>query len=67
MTILFSTKDPLGDNSSVLKNFNNHLNRKTHAGSWGSDKHARKLFPRGKTYDRLFDIQLDSYFENNFI
>ncbi|UYL05212.1 hypothetical protein DIDNDMLP_00227 [Klebsiella phage KP13-7] len=66
MTILFSTEDPFGNNSSVLKNLNNHLNRKTN-GSWGSDKHSRKLFPRGKTYDRLFDIHLDTYMEKNFI
>lgn len=67
MTILFSTEDPFGNNSSVLMNFNNHLNRKTNNGSWGSDKHSRKLFPRGKTYDRLFDIHLDTYMEKNFI
>jgi len=62
--VLFSTKDPVGDSSNLVRNFYNHAGRKTHHGSWGGDKHTRKLFPRGKAYDRLFELQLDSWMNN---
>lgn len=61
---LFSTKDPLGNTSHVVRNFNNHIGRKTHAGSWGADEHARKLFPRGKAYDRLWELQFERFMSN---
>lgn len=61
MQILFSTEDVLGDKSGVVVNYNNHLNRKTNTYAWGTDKHTDKLFPRGKAYARVFNLQLDSF------
>lgn len=61
MTVLFSIKDPLGDASNLVRNFYNHAQRKTHVGSWGGDVHTRKLFPRGKAYDRMWELQIDRY------
>jgi|AGFT01.1.fsa_nt_gi hypothetical protein len=62
----FSKEDPCGDNSNLTANFYNHAYRKSHYGSWGADKHTRKLFPRGKAYDRLMDIQLDNHIDKLF-
>lgn len=57
MSIYFSKKDPLGVGSSVSINYDEHCARKTHRSSWGSDKHSRKLYPRGKAYDKLWGVQ----------
>lgn len=63
---LFSTKDPLGDDSNLIRNFYNHARSKKHSYSWGSNKHTRNLFPRGKAYDRMWGLQLDNYINNNY-
>lgn len=60
MSIYFSKNDPLGVGSAVSLNFDEHCARKTHRSSWGSNKHARKLFPRGKAYDKLWNTQFDA-------
>lgn len=61
MSIYFSKNDPLGATSNLALNFENHGNRKTHHGSWGSDDHTRKLLPRGKAYDKMWTLQFDCY------
>lgn len=66
MSIYFSKLDPLGATSSVAVNFEKHCSRKTHLGSWGSDKHARNLYPRGKAYDKMWSMQFQTVTKNIF-
>lgn len=55
--ILFSQDDPVGAASSVTENLWNHLDNRS--SSWGSDKHTRKLFPRGKVYHKIHERQFE--------
>ena len=66
MSIYFSKVDPLGGESTIHRNYENHKNRKSAKQdyAWGSDEHARKLFPRGKAFGKLFSIQFDGYAKN---
>lgn len=55
--ILFSEKDPFGENAGSSVNFWKHMEKK---GSYfGADHHVRPLFPRGRAYWRMTEIQLE--------
>lgn len=59
----FTKKDPSGTESNLMNNANNHLVLHKQDYKWGSDKHMKNLFPRGKAYNRLLSIQFDYIFE----
>lgn len=74
---IFTNTDPLGSESELNVNYwlydekKNHQFMKDHwcgvsAPRWGSDKDIKKakLFPRGKAYDRLWEVCSKREFEN---
>lgn len=65
-TVYFSIDDFTGASSNVLNNFYNHVDKKVGKSNL-PPKFIKGVFPRGKAYDKIENIQWDKYLEINGI